>query len=93
MEEGEEERMMRRKRRKKSEREPASVLSETKSWRGELCYSSEELVLRPLAPHHCRRPNCSPTGEKKAWRGPEGEKKKKIIRIHIPTRCITKSNF
>lgn len=61
---------------KKSEIEPASVLSETKRWRGELCYFSEELVLRPLAPHHCSRPNCSLTGEKKASPGPKGEKKK-----------------
>lgn len=34
--------MMRQKKRKKSGREPDSVLSETKSWRGKLCYFSEE---------------------------------------------------
>lgn len=34
--------MIRQKMRKKSKREPVSVLSETKSWRGKLCYFSEE---------------------------------------------------
>lgn len=68
--------MMRRKMRGKSEGETAGVPSETKSRRGEPCYFSEELLLRPLAPQRSRRPNCNPTGEKKASRGPEGEKKK-----------------
>lgn len=67
---------MRRKMREESEGEAAGVPSETKSRRGEPCYFSEEPLLRPLAPQRCRRPNCNPTGEKKASRGPGGEKKK-----------------
>lgn len=74
--------MMRRKMRK-SQRE--NLLSETKSWRGELCYYEK------LVPHHCSRPNCSPMGEKPASRGPKGDKN--IARNHKLTRCITKSNF
>lgn len=69
--------MMRRKMRGKSEGEAAGAPSETKSRRGEARYFSEEPPLRPLAPRRCRRPNCNPTGEKKASRGPEGGKKKK----------------
>lgn len=84
--------MMRRKMRGTSEGEAAGVPSETKSRRGEPCHFSEEHLLRPLAPQCCRRPNCNPTGEKRASRGPEGGKNESI-RIRKLTRCITESNF